>query len=62
MKTPHNPPMYRVYADGREFGIDYPTLAAARTDKARYAEHFPHVHYYIRKVRKPRISQFVSRT
>ncbi len=42
--------MYRVYADGREFGIDYATLADARRAKAAYAPDFPHVKYYIRKV------------
>ncbi len=42
--------MYRIYADGREFGIDYKHLERARTAKAIFAAHFPHVHYYIRKV------------
>ena len=45
---------YRVYAfDGvyrREFGVDYPTLEAARLAKASYAPHFPWCRYYIRKI------------
>ena len=41
--------MYRIYADGREFGIDYPTLERAREVKAQYAQHFPRVRYYIRR-------------
>ena len=42
--------MYRVYADGQEFGVDYPTLATARKAKDAYAQHFPKIRYYIRKV------------
>jgi hypothetical protein len=47
--------MYRIYCGSRsygrlEFGIDFPTLDAARECKARYAQYFPYLHYYIRKV------------
>ena len=42
--------MYRVYANGREFGVDYPTLAAALKAKAAYDAHFPKIRYYIRKI------------
>ena len=42
--------VYCVYANGQEFGIDYPTLEAARVVKAAYAPHWPHIKYYIRKV------------
>jgi len=47
---------YRVYADGREFGIDYRTLEAAREAKARYARYFPHVRYYIRRIVGPALA------
>lgn len=40
---------YRIYADGREFGIDYPSLRSARAAKAAYQKYFPRVRYYIRK-------------
>lgn len=43
-------PCYRIYADGREFGIDYASLASARRIKAEYAAEFPLIRYYIRKV------------
>jgi hypothetical protein len=52
--------MYRVYCNGLEFGIDYPTLEAARAAKRQYAEHFKWCRYYIRKATRPRLSQFVS--
>ncbi len=42
--------MYRVYADGRELGIDYATLDEAQQVRDEYAADFPHVRYYIRKV------------
>lgn len=41
--------MYQVWADGREFGIDYATLDDARRAKAVFVAHWPHVRYYIRK-------------
>lgn len=44
---------WRVYGDGREFGIDYPTLRAAQAAKALYASHFPWCRYTIRKHRGP---------
>lgn len=42
--------MYRIYADRREFGLDYTTLAEARHVKNAFAKHFPKVKYYIRKM------------
>jgi len=46
--------MYRCYckaSDGRhEFGVDYPTLAAARAALANYKRSFPHLRYYIRRI------------
>ena len=42
--------VYRVYANGYEFGIDYPTIEAARAVKAAYAAYWPNVRYYVRKV------------
>ena len=41
--------MYRIYCDGREFGIDYATLEQARAVKLAYSHHFPRCRYYIRK-------------
>jgi hypothetical protein len=41
--------IWRVYANGYEFGIDYSSLATARLAKAAYAAHFPHVRYRIRR-------------
>lgn len=45
--------MYKVFCYGsfgrQEFGIDYPTLIAARIAKARYSQRFPHLRYLIRK-------------
>lgn len=40
---------WRVYCNGREFGIDYPTLHDAQEAKERYRSHFPHHNYYIRR-------------
>ena len=48
---------YRIYADGRDFGTDYPTLPAARAVMNRFAAKFPFISYYIRKApddQKPR--------
>jgi hypothetical protein len=42
--------MYRVYCNGCEFGVGYPTLAIARVVKQRYQTHFPKLRYYIRRV------------
>lgn len=42
---------YRVYCDGREFGLGYATLALARIAKRRFAAAWPRHRYYIRKVR-----------
>ena len=42
--------MYRIFCNGREFGIDYATLADARRVKAAYASQWPTLAYYIRKV------------
>ena len=42
--------MYRIYADGREFGIDFHTLADARAVKLTFAKCFPRCRYHIRKV------------
>lgn len=42
--------IWRVYHAGRDFGIDYLSLAAAREAKAAYAAHFIGP-YYIRAVR-----------
>ena len=50
MGTPRSPQgkHWRVYAEGREFGIDFVTLTAARRAMDTYQRNFPHVHYYIR--------------
>lgn len=42
-------PHWRIYADGREFGIDYATLEEAQEVKSLYARTFTHTNYYIRK-------------
>lgn len=42
--------MYRIYCDGREFGIDYPTLIDAQRVKRVYQRHFPRCRYCIRKI------------
>lgn len=40
--------VWRVYCDGREFGIDYATLDAARAAKRAYEPRFPRRRYTIR--------------
>jgi hypothetical protein len=42
---------YRVYCNGRDFGIDYANLETARAARAIYARYWPKLRYYIRKVR-----------
>lgn len=42
--------MYRVYCNGREFGVDYPDRKSAQQAAAAYRDHFPHSRYYIRKI------------
>lgn len=39
-----------------EFGIDYPTLAAARSARDSYQRNFPTARYYIRRHRGPAIA------
>ena len=48
--TSATPKWYRVYGDGREFGLDYPNLAEARRVKELYAAEWPRTRYYIRAV------------
>lgn len=43
--------MYRCYCNGQEFGIDYPTLEAARAALAQYKQNFPYLRYYVHKAR-----------
>ena len=44
--------VWRIYADGHEFGRDFQTLKDAREVKAEFAALFPKVRYYIRAVRR----------
>jgi hypothetical protein len=41
-----------------EFGIDYPTLAAARAARDRYQSSFPRASYYIRCIHKPGFTDY----
>ena len=43
--------VYRIYANGHEFGADYRTLEAARAVIAKYRAYFPEVNYFIRSAR-----------
>jgi len=43
--------VFRIYADGTEFGIDYPSLEAAIKAKLAYAGCFPSVKYVIHAIR-----------
>ena len=42
--------VYRVYCEGREFGIDYSRAEAFRT-AWNYRRSFPSLAYYARKIR-----------
>ena len=40
---------FRIYADGREFGIDYETVDAAAAVALEYSRNFPTVTYELRQ-------------
>lgn len=58
MATPQT--IWRIYCQGNEFGIDYPTRRRAQIVAESYRKDFPHLHYYVRRTSRPRISQLVS--
>jgi hypothetical protein len=45
----HENEPYRVYADGREFGIDYPTAQAAFRVAIAYKFEHPMIKYEVRQ-------------
>lgn len=53
--------MYRCYCNGVEFGLDYLSLPDARKALAAYKKHFPKLKYYIRKIRRKRLSVLISK-
>jgi hypothetical protein len=47
MTMPHPLHVWRLWCNGREFGIDFPSLQAARKTKLEFQRHFPRARYYI---------------
>ena len=43
--------VYRVYADGKEFGMDFQTLTKAREILGAYKESFPGIRYSIHRAK-----------
>lgn len=52
--------VWRIYCNGNEFGIDYPTARRARSVAESYRQDFPRLHYYVRRTKRARLSQLVS--
>jgi hypothetical protein len=46
---PHMSRCWRLWCDGREFGIDFPSLESAQATKLEFQRQFPKARYYIRR-------------
>lgn len=45
------PFVFRIYADGRDFGANYATLKEAKKIKKYYSDYWPYVKYKIKAIK-----------